>query len=149
MAETEEQREQFANAVIRFLIYFGFDGLDVDWEYPGQRSGLSEDGENLSKLLMKLREKMVRRQHILSVAVPAIAKILNESYNLRDLCAAVDFVNIMGYDMHNPNRTSAHAPLRKDADEMNVDTVVCFRSFPFIDQSITKFLNFSRKIPSI
>lgn len=34
MAEAEETREAFADSALRFLAHFGFDGLDVDWEYP-------------------------------------------------------------------------------------------------------------------
>lgn len=125
MVETEEQRENFANAVLRYLVYFGFDGLDFDWEYPGQRNGLSEDRDNFGKLLYKLQEKLKRRHHILSVAIPANAEILKESYNLKDLCNAVDFVNIMSYDMHSANKTSAHAPLKRDdLDPEDMDTIV-------------------------
>lgn len=34
MAETEETRNAFADSALRFLAHYGFDGLDVDWEYP-------------------------------------------------------------------------------------------------------------------
>lgn len=35
VAETEESRNEFADNAIKFVIYHGFDGLDIDWEYPG------------------------------------------------------------------------------------------------------------------
>lgn len=125
MVETEEQREQFCNAVLRFLVYYGFDGVDLDWEFPGRRNGIPDDRDNFGELLYKLQKKLQRRHHILSVAIPAVAEILKESYNLGDLCNAVDFVNIMGYDMHAMNKTSAHAPLRREAsDPAEMDTVV-------------------------
>ena len=35
MAETAENREKFIKSAIHFIRYFGLDGLDVDWEFPG------------------------------------------------------------------------------------------------------------------
>lgn len=34
LAETEESRNNFAEQAMRFMVYYGFDGLDIDWEYP-------------------------------------------------------------------------------------------------------------------
>lgn len=34
LAETEESRNEFAEQAMRFMVYYGFDGLDIDWEYP-------------------------------------------------------------------------------------------------------------------
>jgi chitinase len=34
MADTPESRSAFVEHLLRYLIYYGFDGVDLDWEYP-------------------------------------------------------------------------------------------------------------------
>ena len=34
MAERESTRDAFADQTLRYLVHYGFDGLDLDWEYP-------------------------------------------------------------------------------------------------------------------
>ncbi len=45
MAATPETRQEFVSSVIDFLNLHNFDGLDLDWEYPGdtERGGTYSD----------------------------------------------------------------------------------------------------------
>ena len=36
MASTKENRNNFIESVVSFLTLHNFDGLDMDWEYPGK-----------------------------------------------------------------------------------------------------------------
>lgn len=53
MAANEGSRRQFASSCVSFIKKYGFDGLDVDWEYPGaaNRGGRPEDKTNFILLL--------------------------------------------------------------------------------------------------
>lgn len=117
MAENEETRKEFAEGVLRFLCYFGFDGLDVDWEYPTQRGGIGVDKENFNELLRTLKDTFSTRQKILTVAIAVPPAIVNAAYNVPELCDIVDLVFVMAYDLQDPTRISVHAPLKREAND--------------------------------
>ena len=53
MLATEENRTEFIETSIDYLRQYDFDGLDMDWEYPGYTEGGSvpEDKERFTLLL--------------------------------------------------------------------------------------------------
>jgi chitinase len=117
MAWNAERREEFADRVERFLVEFGFDGLDFDWEYPTQRGGIPEDRENFTLLIKLLRERMELRNRLITVAVGAGSYLFNVAYDPKGLCEHANLLFIMGYDLHYPDITSVQAPLRRELNE--------------------------------
>ena len=52
MAVSQKNRKIFINSTIKFLRKWNFDGLDIDWEFPGKREGSRvEDKESLNFLV--------------------------------------------------------------------------------------------------
>ena len=51
MAADPAARKYFAASALNFIKKHKFDGLDLDWEYPGKRGGSAEDKENFIRLI--------------------------------------------------------------------------------------------------
>lgn len=86
MAEKEERRQKFVDSVMRFIIHYEFDGIDVDWSYPANRNGLSDDRDNFIKLLKLLRQELSHRNRILTAALSASQYIIRTAYNITEVC---------------------------------------------------------------
>lgn len=94
VGNTRKQRE-LVRSVLDIVSVYGFDGLDVDWEYPST----AKEGEQLTDLLRDLRHGMNKLgPHLsLSVASPASPEHLVH-YPLQQMDRYLSFWNVMGYD---------------------------------------------------
>ena len=107
-ALTEQGRTTFANSCVSFIRQYGFDGIDIDWEYPcggGLETNIArpEDKQNFTLLLAKVREKIDAaskedgKEYLLTVAVGAgLDKIANTEVGAYH--QYVDWINVMSYD---------------------------------------------------
>ena len=96
VASTPDGREKFADAAIEKCRKYGFDRIDIDWEYPS-----ASDAENYALLLETLRNKLNENEDTknitISLAVPAGHQ--KELIDWKRVSKVVDHVNMMTYDM--------------------------------------------------
>lgn len=114
VAQNAVLRARFVKDAAAFCIKHGFDGLDVDWEYPGQRDGdPTVDRENFVLLLADLKEEFSKHELLLTAAVAATEGSASISYNIPEISKHLDFINVMTYDMHGPweSKTGNNGPL--------------------------------------
>ncbi|CAK7212553.1 Chitinase 4 [Sporothrix curviconia] len=94
-------RATFAQTAVTLVKDWGFDGIDIDWEYPADAT----DATNFVLLLQAVRAELdaYAAQYapgyhfLLTVASPAGPTNYNIQ-NLKDMAAVLDFFNFMGYD---------------------------------------------------
>lgn len=102
-ALTDESRAKFAASAIDLIERYAFDGIDLDWEYPGQPGpGIKfrpEDKENFTLMLKTMREHLdaLSEHHTLTIA-SAAGKYF-EHTEMERLHVYLDWINVMAYDM--------------------------------------------------
>ncbi|KAM8712428.1 hypothetical protein ACLKA7_012873 [Drosophila subpalustris] len=135
VASDAEKRARFIEQVVQFIQRHGFDGLDLDWEYPGQRHSLANtnDRDNYVTFLKELKEGFDPFGYLLSAAVGSAEFSAEISYDIPAIVPYLDLINVMAYDLHGPwdETVGINAPLyagscdtSRRANQLNVDAVV-------------------------
>ena len=113
-ALTNASRNVFADSAIAFMLARGFDGIDLDWEYPSNdMSGIKarpEDQHNFTLLLTCLRSKLDalsdhsgrsgNHRYLMTIAAGAGQYYL-DGVEMAEVARLCDFVNLMTYDYYN------------------------------------------------
>jgi chitinase len=116
VAATFSLRAAFAHSCVAAIAEFDFDGIDIDWEYPGyaDHKGTPNDKHNFTLLLRTLRdsldahEKTTGKYCLLTAALPAGASMV-ANIELDTVSLLLDQLNLMTYDFHGPwDRLSNH-----------------------------------------
>lgn len=101
MAKSEDNRKAFAQACRAFCEKYNLDGIDIDWEFPGNNSSNesspSNEKQNYTLLMRDLREAL-GSDYLLTMASSADPGY----YDFRGCIQYLDFVNVMTYDMSGP-----------------------------------------------
>ncbi|KAF4634253.1 hypothetical protein G7Y89_g3858 [Cudoniella acicularis] len=100
MVSTTGNRQMFISSLTSFMITYGFDGVDIDWEYPGadDRGGLPADTANFVSLVKELRAAFGSNYGI-TVTLPSSFWYL-QHFDIVTMQNYVDWFNFMSYDIH-------------------------------------------------
>jgi chitinase len=94
MVKDPEVRANFVNNLVQFCLKHGYDGADLDWEYPGK-----SDKAGLAELVIELRKAFQKNKlKWLSAALPATD--WRDGYDVSTLSKNLDWFGIMTYDCH-------------------------------------------------
>lgn len=118
---TFDTRKALIGSILAYLDRYDFNGVDLDWEYPGMDvAGIKarkEDAANYLDFVKEMRQALdekeatTGRYYLLTAAIGAAKKLLDtmspdENYTYVDY---LDFVNVMTYDMRGSfTKTASH-----------------------------------------
>lgn len=100
MASSAGNRAAFINGLVKFMDTYGFDGVDIDWEYPGadDRGGVAADTANYVALTKDMRAAFGSK-YGLTVTIPTSFWYL-QHFDLVGIQSNIDWFNLMAYDLH-------------------------------------------------
>ncbi|KAJ5621955.1 chitinase [Penicillium herquei] len=103
LVASKSAQKTFFASVISFMINKGFDGLDVDWEYPAaaDRYGTDADFDNYVSFLQNLRDAFDASSYNfgLSITIPSSYWYM-QHFDIVSIDPIIDWFNIMTYDLH-------------------------------------------------
>jgi len=108
MLSTSRNRKKFINSAIKFCHTYGFNGIDLDWEYPITTA----DKRNLVTFAKEFRaaakaeQSVVSKQLIITITLPGDGWF-GKKFDIAGLSKHVAFFNLMSYDYHGPWESKA------------------------------------------
>ena len=111
-ALSEASRATFAASAVAFVRSHHIDGIDIDWEYPGQGvAGIkfrAEDKQSFTRLLAELRRQLAaasdadgRGEDRYLLTIASADREYFEYTEMGKLHAYLDWINVMAYDFFN------------------------------------------------
>lgn len=138
-------RERFIEHVVKFLLKYQFDGLDLDWEYPkcwqvNCNAGPDSDKESFGLFVRELHQAFKPHRLLLSAAVSPSKQVINAGYDVKALAESLDWISVMTYDYHGQwdKKTGHVAPLYELPDD----------DFPYFNANFTMHYWMKKGAPS-
>jgi chitinase len=105
IAADATKRSTFANACVQLITEYNFDGIDIDWEYPGYapHGGSAADKQNFTLLMQAIRNALTAKTaqtgktYLLTACFGAAQSHIN-NIEWANVVPLLDCFNLMSYD---------------------------------------------------
>jgi len=124
---SDASMKHFVETTLTFLAKYGFDGLDLDWEYPGlaERGSKPAHKRAFTKLCETLHATFKAQSPplLLSAAVAAGKWYASQAYEIAKIAKVLDFIDVMSYDLHGSweRKAGIHTALLPRSEEQGAD----------------------------
>ncbi|KMQ93462.1 putative chitinase 2-like protein [Lasius niger] len=127
MASSSDRRKTFIASTVEFLRTYEFDGLDLDWEFPGSRGGALYDKQNFVSLVKELRDTFRGHRFLLTAAISANKDTIDMGYDIPKISKYLDYIHVMAYDYHGAwnKQVLPNSPLRSK-DRLSVEDTITY-----------------------
>lgn len=135
MSADSAKRSNFIENVAELINQIGFDGIDLDWEFPADIS----EGKNQTILVKELRERFNQIDSSLLITMAVSAGAFNGQYcEFEEMSPYINWYSMMGYDFHGSwtQHAGHNAPLFHPSNCSDGS-----------DDNGIKYLTVTRKIP--
>lgn len=98
---TPQRVERLASSIVDYMIQWGFDGVDIDWEYPSTEKQAAQYTQLIKSLRAKLDALGLKNDRYYQLSSAVTANHNNIKYtNPAETAPLLDSVNVMSYDYH-------------------------------------------------
>jgi chitinase len=140
-AKTAQTRQPLAQSCVAFMKASGFDGVDIDWEFPG-----ASDQQNYTALLAELRNQLDAqgatdgKHYLLTAALPA-GPTEYANFDLGQIHQYLDWINLLAYDFYTASSSVTHfsAPLCASSSDPEPNSTK--RSSYNVDAAVKAYLS--------
>ncbi len=133
-ASTPAGRTKFAQSILEAVQQYHFDGVDIDWEYPGYETGrdVTVDRPNFTAMMAQIANtlKSVNPDYLVTSAVPGGPWGVDR-YDVSNLYDILDYIHLMTYDFHSSSKAAHHTALYSSSNTASgcsvVDTIQVYK----------------------
>nr|AJF93646.1 chitinase 2 [Panonychus citri] len=125
MAANYSARKIFASSILTFLDTYGFDGVDLAWEFPSARGGNPQDKQSYVTLIRDLVEVLKPKNYLITASVSANKLTIDSGYDVAKLSEYLDLINVLAFDYHGgwEGKTGHHSPLFDKSADQGIDSI--------------------------
>ncbi|XP_064487409.1 chitinase-like protein 4 [Ornithodoros turicata] len=109
MSSNLNRTRAFADRAYWWLVNQAFDGLHIDWRYPGGDCGKPSDKKNYLRLVETLRERFGSR-FLITVGVPHQNEVRHRGYHLPGLADNVNYLLVSTHELTNTSSGRTRCP---------------------------------------